>query len=77
MLNIKDAYSHPLFYKGLDEKTGFRTRLVDLCTYQLKLQPPPSPTPGKGGVMWRIFIVFEAWLARGGEGFLRICFAYS
>lgn len=26
MLNIKDAYSHPLFYKGLDEKTGFRTR---------------------------------------------------
>lgn len=26
MLNIKDAYSHPMFYKGLDEKTGFRTR---------------------------------------------------
>ena len=26
MLNIKDVYSHPLFYKGLDEKTGFRTR---------------------------------------------------
>ncbi|XP_074620831.1 cGMP-dependent 3',5'-cyclic phosphodiesterase-like isoform X2 [Acropora palmata] len=30
MLNIKDAYSHPLFYKGLDEKTGFRTRNI-LC----------------------------------------------
>ncbi|KAJ7393021.1 cGMP-dependent 3',5'-cyclic phosphodiesterase [Desmophyllum pertusum] len=30
MLNIKDVYSHPLFYKGLDEKTGFRTRNI-LC----------------------------------------------
>ncbi|XP_078368961.1 cGMP-dependent 3',5'-cyclic phosphodiesterase-like [Oculina patagonica] len=30
MLNIKDAYGHPLFYKGLDEKTGFRTRNI-LC----------------------------------------------
>lgn len=30
MLNIKDAYSHPMFYKGLDEKTGFRTRNI-LC----------------------------------------------
>lgn len=29
-LNIKDAYSHPLFYKRMDEKTGFRTKYVDL-----------------------------------------------
>lgn len=26
ILNIKDAYSHPLFYRGVDESTGFRTR---------------------------------------------------
>lgn len=30
LLNIKDAYSHPLFYKGMDEATGFRTRNI-LC----------------------------------------------
>ncbi|XP_067948113.1 cGMP-dependent 3',5'-cyclic phosphodiesterase-like [Watersipora subatra] len=29
-LNIKDAYSHPLFYRGVDESTGFRTRCI-LC----------------------------------------------
>ena len=25
-LNIRDAYSHPLFYKRMDERTGFRTK---------------------------------------------------
>lgn len=30
LLNIKDAYSHPLFFKGIDEATGFRTRNI-LC----------------------------------------------
>ncbi|KAF5286811.1 hypothetical protein FQR65_LT12432 [Abscondita terminalis] len=30
LLNIKDAYEHPLFYKGMDEATGFRTRNI-LC----------------------------------------------
>ncbi|KAK4879795.1 hypothetical protein RN001_007941 [Aquatica leii] len=30
LLNIRDAYSHPLFYKGMDEATGFRTRNI-LC----------------------------------------------
>lgn len=30
LLNIDDAYSHPLFYKGVDEATGFRTRNI-LC----------------------------------------------
>jgi len=26
LLNIRDAYSHPLFYKGIDDITGFKTR---------------------------------------------------
>ncbi|KAK2152627.1 hypothetical protein LSH36_324g02051 [Paralvinella palmiformis] len=30
LLNIDDAYSHPLFYRGVDETTGFRTRNI-LC----------------------------------------------
>ncbi|ESN99733.1 hypothetical protein HELRODRAFT_83989, partial [Helobdella robusta] len=30
MLNINDTYSHPLFYKGVDEATGFKTRNI-LC----------------------------------------------
>ncbi|RUS89465.1 hypothetical protein EGW08_002762, partial [Elysia chlorotica] len=28
LLNIRDAYSHPLFYRGIDDSTGFRTRSV-------------------------------------------------
>ncbi|KAK3588551.1 hypothetical protein CHS0354_027776 [Potamilus streckersoni] len=30
LLNIKDAYAHHLFYRGIDESTGFRTRNI-LC----------------------------------------------
>lgn len=30
LLNIQDAYSHPLFYRGIDEVTGFKTRNI-LC----------------------------------------------
>ncbi|XP_013411508.1 cGMP-dependent 3',5'-cyclic phosphodiesterase-like [Lingula anatina] len=30
ILNIRDAYAHPLFYRGVDESTGFRTRNI-LC----------------------------------------------
>ncbi|VEL06823.1 unnamed protein product [Protopolystoma xenopodis] len=30
LINIKDAYTHPLFYRGVDEETGFRTRNI-LC----------------------------------------------
>ncbi|BFZ24366.1 hypothetical protein BsWGS_27405 [Bradybaena similaris] len=30
LLNIRDAYSHPLFYRGIDDCTGFRTRNI-LC----------------------------------------------
>jgi len=27
-INVKDAYSHPLFYNAIDERTGYRTRNV-------------------------------------------------
>ncbi|CAK9825014.1 cGMP-dependent 3',5'-cyclic phosphodiesterase [Anthophora retusa] len=30
VLNIRNAYEHPLFYRGIDEVTGFRTRNI-LC----------------------------------------------
>ncbi|OWK17897.1 PDE2A, partial [Cervus elaphus hippelaphus] len=30
ILNIPDAYAHPLFYRGVDDSTGFRTRNI-LC----------------------------------------------
>lgn len=30
LLNIDDTYSHPLFYRGVDDATGFRTRNI-LC----------------------------------------------
>lgn len=30
LLNIHNAYQHPLFYKGVDEQTGFKTRNI-LC----------------------------------------------
>lgn len=30
LLNIRNAYEHPLFYRGIDEVTGFKTRNI-LC----------------------------------------------
>lgn len=30
LLNIRNAYNHPLFYRGIDEVTGFKTRNI-LC----------------------------------------------
>ncbi|GJQ69872.1 hypothetical protein Trydic_g22418 [Trypoxylus dichotomus] len=30
VVNIKNAYDHPFFYKGIDERTGFKTRNI-LC----------------------------------------------
>ncbi|NXW39072.1 PDE2A phosphodiesterase, partial [Phaetusa simplex] len=58
ILNIKDAYSHPLFYRGVDDSTGFRTRNI-LC-FPIKnesqgegttgLSPSgPRPPPARGG----------------------------
>ena len=26
LLNIRDAYHHPLFFRGCDQETGFKTR---------------------------------------------------
>ncbi|XP_041357017.1 cGMP-dependent 3',5'-cyclic phosphodiesterase-like isoform X4 [Gigantopelta aegis] len=34
LLNITDAYSHPLFYRGIDDSTGFRTR--NILTFPIK-----------------------------------------
>jgi hypothetical protein len=31
LLNVRDAYSHPLFHPGVDAKTGFRTRNILAC----------------------------------------------
>lgn len=31
LLNIRDAQNHPLFYKTIDQETGFTTRCVDPC----------------------------------------------
>jgi len=28
LLNIKDAYAHPLFHEGMDKNTGFKTRFL-------------------------------------------------
>lgn len=42
ILNIKDAYSHPLFYRGVDDSTGFRTRNI-LCF------PIKNENQGEGG----------------------------
>lgn len=41
LLNISDAYSHPLFYKGVDEATGFVTRYND--SEKLNLHPNYLP----------------------------------
>uniref|UniRef100_A0A8C1WZ03 Phosphodiesterase n=1 Tax=Cyprinus carpio TaxID=7962 RepID=A0A8C1WZ03_CYPCA len=38
ILNIKDAYSHPLFYRGVDDSTGFRTHLAnEMMMYHMKV----------------------------------------
>ena len=48
-----------------------------LCTYQLTSRPPPPPPRAKegecGGFLWYL----KARFARGGGGFLRICFTHS
>ena len=39
--------------------------------------PTAPPTPGQGGGMWEIFMVFEGTVRPWGGGFLRICFTHS
>lgn len=69
ILNIPDAYAHPLFYRGVDDSTGFRTRNI-LC-FPIKnenqgegsqrLREEGRAGPGRGGAQagwggaeWRV-----------------------
>lgn len=64
ILNIKDAYSHPLFYRGVDDSTGFRTRNI-LC-FPIKNESQGAGTRGTWGTQ-------ETWKhhpAWGGFGVL-------
>lgn len=45
ILNIPDAYAHPLFYRGVDDSTGFRTRNI-LCF--------PIKNENQGASPWRL-----------------------
>lgn len=37
LLNIKDAYAHPLFHEGMDKNTGFKTRFICNFSYSKHL----------------------------------------
>ncbi|GCB77147.1 hypothetical protein scyTo_0018433, partial [Scyliorhinus torazame] len=51
ILNIKDAYSHPLFYRAMDDSTGFRTRnilcfpIIDDDNREYEQDPTIAPSP--------------------------------
>lgn len=47
ILNIPDAYAHPLFYRGVDDSTGFRTRNI-LC-FPIKNENQGASSRRKGG----------------------------
>lgn len=47
ILNIPDAYAHPLFYRGVDDSTGFRTRNI-LC-FPIKNENQGASSWRKGG----------------------------
>lgn len=47
ILNIPDAYAHPLFYRGVDDSTGFRTRNI-LC-FPIKNENQGAVCQRKGG----------------------------
>lgn len=55
ILNIPDAYAHPLFYRGVDDSTGFRTRNI-LC-FPIKNESQGASSGGSG-----------KWGERGGGG---------
>lgn len=49
ILNIPDAYAHPLFYRGVDDSTGFRTRNILCFPIKNENQGAGSrPTGGEG-----------------------------
>lgn len=47
ILNIPDAYAHPLFYRGVDDSTGFRTRNI-LC-FPIKNENQGADSQQRGG----------------------------
>lgn len=48
ILNIPDAYAHPLFYRGVDDSTGFRTRNILCFPIKNENQGANSRPPGAG-----------------------------
>lgn len=48
ILNILDAYAHPLFYRGVDDSTGFRTRNILCFPIKNENQGADSWWPGAG-----------------------------
>lgn len=48
ILNIPDAYAHPLFYRGVDDSTGFRTRNILCFPIKNENQGAGSDGSGKG-----------------------------
>lgn len=63
ILNIPDAYAHPLFYRGVDDSTGFRTRNI-LCFPIKNENQGARGCPGRRGGT-------GAAPARGGAGRVR------
>lgn len=60
ILNIPDAYAHPLFYRGVDDSTGFRTRNI-LCF--------PIKNENQGADLWPPGAGLDgAWPGRGLTG---------
>lgn len=50
ILNIPDAYAHPLFYRGVDDSTGFRTRNI-LC-FPIKNENKGAGSHRGAGPVW-------------------------
>lgn len=50
ILNIPDAYAHPLFYRGVDDSTGFRTRNILCFPIKNENQGASSGRLREGGV---------------------------
>ncbi|NXK01042.1 PDE2A phosphodiesterase, partial [Corythaixoides concolor] len=63
ILNIRDAYAHPLFYRGVDDSTGFRTRNI-LCF------PIKNESQGMGTRAVAPRSTLRWWHRRGGGGTL-------
>lgn len=49
LLNIKDAYAHPMFYRGIDDSTGFRTRYFFFNSSYFLNDVEPTPCKSSMG----------------------------